>query len=88
VEINYSEKALLDLKFWNKSGNKEIQRKISELITAIENNPFEGIGKPEPLKHGLQGKWSRRINREHRIIYECSENENFIKVHSLKGHYA
>lgn len=47
--------------------------------------PFEGIGKPEALKHNLSGKWSRRINAEHRIVYEI-EGE-LIKVYSLKNHY-
>jgi len=87
VEINYSDKALLDLKFWKKSGNKEIQKKISELIYAIEHTPFDGIGKPEALKYSLQGKWSRRINREHRIIYEVI-SEHRINIHSLKSHYS
>jgi toxin YoeB len=48
-------------------------------------HPFSGIGKPEALKHKLSGKWSRRINDEHRIIYEVIENDIFI--YSLKGHY-
>jgi len=47
--------------------------------------PFEGIGKPETLKFSLTGKWSRRINQEHRIIYEVEAD--FIKVYSLRGHY-
>jgi toxin YoeB len=52
-------------------------------------HPFEGIGKPEPLKHHLIGRWSRRINQEHRIIYKVTE-ENTIEILdilSLKGHY-
>ncbi|MDP3244380.1 MAG: Txe/YoeB family addiction module toxin, partial [bacterium] len=53
--------------------------------TAIEENPFSGTGKPEPLKHNLSGLWSRRINREHRIVYEISENTVFIL--SVKGHF-
>jgi Txe/YoeB family toxin of toxin-antitoxin system len=53
------------------------------------NNSFSGLGKPEPLKHQLSGLWSRRINKEHRIIYEVFENERdkTINVLSLKGHY-
>lgn len=50
----------------------EIALKIKELIKAIQQNPFNGIGKPEPLKHGLKGYWSRRITAEHRIIYKVS----------------
>ncbi|MDZ4666097.1 MAG: Txe/YoeB family addiction module toxin [Bacteroidota bacterium] len=54
-------------------------------MDAIEQNHFDGIGKPEPLKHNLSGCWSRRINQEHRIVYEVTDNK--ILIHSLKGHY-
>lgn len=87
MEIIYSKEAVEDVKYWKKSGNKTIQKKITQLLNAIEENPFEGIGKPELLKHNLSGLWSRRINQEHRIIYEISANQNILKIHSLKGHY-
>jgi toxin YoeB len=64
--------------------------KITALIDDIQLHPFEGIGKPEPLKYQLSGKWSRRINHEHRIIYKVTE-ENTIEILdilSLKGHYS
>jgi toxin YoeB len=51
----------------------------------MKQNPFEGIGKPEPLKYSLSGKWSRRINHDHRIIYEVKDEK--VYIHSLKGHY-
>ena len=89
MEIKFSSKAKKDLEFWTKIGNKFILKKISELLRAIEENPYEGIGKPEPLKYGLSGVWSRRINQEHRMIYEIIE-ENTIEILdilSLKGHY-
>ena len=85
MEITYLPKALDDLKFWKKSGRKNILTKISKLLESIENTPFEGIGKPEELKFGLSGKWSRRIDEEHRIVYEIEGNS--IYVYSLKGHY-
>jgi toxin YoeB len=69
VEVTYSPKAIEDLKYWRKSGNKSVQKKIQELIAAIHENPFEGIGKPEQLKYQLSGIWSRRINHEHRLVY-------------------
>ncbi|MFC0517242.1 Txe/YoeB family addiction module toxin [Mucilaginibacter angelicae] len=53
----------------------------------MSQDPFNGIGKPEMLRHNLTGLWSRRINQEHRIVYEVLEAEGRIKVHSLKGHY-
>ena len=85
MEIIYNQKALDDLQFWKKSGNTKMQNKISELIQAIEHDPFVGIGKPELLKYELIGKWSRRINQEHRIIYQM--DENILKIYSLKDHY-
>jgi len=89
MEVIFSPKAINDLAFWKKSGNKIIQKRIAQLITAIQENPYAGIGKPEPLKYELSGSWSRRINDEHRIIYEITET-NFIvilEIQSLKGHY-
>jgi toxin YoeB len=74
--------------FGKKSGNKSVlKKKISTLVEAIGDTPFEGVGKPEQLKHEFSGYWSRRINKEHRIVYEVLEEENKIVVLSLKGHY-
>ncbi len=89
MEIRYSKKAEKDLSFWSKSGNKIIIKKISELIKAIQQNPFEGIGKPEALKHDLTGYWSRRIDSEHRIIYQIIDENtiDILSIISLKGHY-
>ncbi len=86
MEIAFDEIAFLDIQFWKKSGNTIIQKKIQKLLTAITEDPYSGIGKPEPLKYSLTGKWSRRINEEHRIIY--SVKENIIRIHSLRGHYS
>lgn len=85
MEIAYTQKALTDLELWRKSGNKTIQKRISEIIESIRQNPFEGIGKPEALKYELSGKWSRRISSEHRIIYQVQEDKIFIQ--SFYGHY-
>lgn len=87
MEITYSEQAQSDVNFWIKSGNKNIQNKITNLLNAIEADPFKGIGKPEQLKHEMSGKWSRRISGEHRLVYECSEDRTLVKIHSLRGHY-
>jgi toxin YoeB len=85
MEIIYTSIALQDIAFWKKSGNTVIQKKISSLISSISETPFTGIGQPEALKYTLSGLWSRRINKEHRVIYEVKENS--IVIHSLKGHY-
>lgn len=87
MEVSYTPDALKDRKFWKKSGNKTIIKKITSLIEVIEDTPFEGIGKPEQLKHEFSGYWSRRINKEHRIVYQILEDENKILILSLKGHY-
>ena len=85
MEIIYSEVAKEDIAFWKKSGDKGIQKKIQSLIEDIRKSPFEGIGKPHALNGNLSGSWSRRINQEHRIIYNVEES--FIKINSLRGHY-
>ena len=64
---------------------KRIALKIFDLMAAVERNPFEGIGKPEPLKHGLTGYWSRRIDQEHRLVYRI-ENDTLTFI-SCNGHY-
>ena len=86
MEIIYSEQAQKDIDYWKKSGDKVIQKKIQQLLYSIEETPFSGVGKPEALKHNLSGLWSRRINREHRVIYQVLEQQT-IKIYSLKGHY-
>ena len=89
MEVVYSSQAIKDLAFWKQSENKQIQKKIDELIIDMIKHPFKGIGKPEPLKHQLSGRWSRRINSEHRLIYEVLPNRTLtiLSILSLKGHY-
>ena len=67
------------------SEDKKILRKINELIKDIQRTPFEGKGKPEPLKYDLAGFWSRRIDREHRLVYQVDKNE--ILIYSCRFHY-
>ena len=83
--VKFAQQAEKDLIFHKKSGNKIILKKIVALIQEITVQPYTGIGKPEPLKHNLSGKWSRRINHEHRLIYEVVNDS--VLIHSLKGHY-
>ncbi len=89
MEVSFAPKAVEHLNYWKRTGNKAIQKKIEQLIIAIQENPFEGIGKPEPLKHDLSGSWSRRINREHRIVYQIFDQNIIVilEIQSLKGHY-
>jgi len=85
VEIDYLDKALDDIEFWKKTGDKVIQTRISKLLESISKTPYSGIGKPEPLKHQLSRYWSRRITEEHRIVYTVSADR--IKIISLRFHY-
>jgi len=73
LNIVFSETAWDDYLYWQKT-DKKLLKRINGLIQAIVRDPCEGIGKPEPLKHGLKGYWSRRINEEHHIIYKVKED--------------
>jgi len=85
MEVIFIGKSEKDLQEWQKAGNTAVLKRIRKLIEEIQKKPFEGIGKPAPLKFNLAGKWSRRITEKDRIVYEIEES--VIKVYSLKGHY-
>lgn len=85
MEIEFTRVAKEDLDFFIKSGNKAILKRIRLLLESIKDTPYSGIGKPEALKYDQSGNWSRRINQEHRLIYEIEPYR--ILIHSLKGHY-
>lgn len=85
MEIVFTDKAVDDLKAWRKTGNKQVQKRISQLLESIQNTPLHGIGKPELLKHELTGKWSRRITQEHRMVYEVEVHR--VVIISLMHHY-
>ena len=87
MEIDLTDAAKSDLKKHKLSGNKVVCKKIENLLLAIADNPYDGIGQPEELKHDLTGFWSRRINLAHRIIYSVDEKNQLVTVHSLFGHY-
>ena len=86
MEVIYKSKALDDIAFWKKSGNKIVQQRISKLVEDIKLHPQTGLGQPEALKYELSGLWSRRIDKGNRLIYEVFENQ--IAIISLRGHYA
>lgn len=73
-----------DYLYWQQS-DKKILKRINQLIKEISREPFEGIGDPEPLKHQWTGYWSRRINREHRLVYKAKENE--VLIAQCRYHY-
>jgi len=80
----FTENAWGDYLFWQKT-DKKIVKKINGLIKEIQRTPFEGTGKPEPLRYDLTGYWSRRIDREHRLVYQVVENE--LLVYACIFHY-
>lgn len=84
MRIVFSKNAWEDYLSWQ-AEDKKILRKINELIKEIQRNPHDGIGKPEPLKFNLKGLWSRRIDREHRLVYQTNEDE--VLIYSCRYHY-
>lgn len=70
---------------WWQAQDRKLLRRINTLLADIARNGNEGIGKPEPLKHGFSGYWSRRINAEHRLVYKIVGDE--IRVAMCRYHY-
>jgi len=85
MELRLTDTAKEDIKFFLKRGQTNLVKKIEKLLISIKETPFIGIGKPEPLKHEYAGKWSRRIDGEHRVIYDF--DNDIVTVYSFKGHY-
>jgi toxin YoeB len=84
VKLVFAPQAWDDYLYWQKTDLRMISR-INILIKEITRNPYTGIGKPEPLKHVLQGFWSRRITSEHRIVYKKAGDQ--ILIAQLRYHY-
>ena len=84
MKLLFSEHAWEDYLYWQRADRKILKR-INTLIRDIQRTPFEGIGKPEPLKHGLAGYWSRRITDEHRIVYKIDKET--VLIAQLRYHY-
>lgn len=87
MEIVLLEQAKKDRDYWKSTGNTRIMKRISALLEDIKKHPFTGLGKPEPLK-GTNGKWSRRITDEHRMVYSVSEGMIYVYVFALRYHYS
>lgn len=83
--ISWAEDAWQDYLYWQKQ-DKTILARINLIIKDIKRSPFDGIGNPEPLKHNLSGYWSRRITREHRIVYKIMSNKDII-IAQARYHY-
>ncbi|HWZ16962.1 MAG TPA: Txe/YoeB family addiction module toxin [Mucilaginibacter sp.] len=84
MKIIFLDKAWEDYLYWQNT-DKAMLKKINSLIKEIERAPFEGSGKPEPLKHNLAGSWSRRITLEHRLVYKIEKDA--VVVFQCRYHY-
>ena len=84
MRLLFSEHAWSDYLYWQRA-DKRVLRRINSLIKEIQRSPYEGVGKPEALRHGLSGYWSRRINDEHRIVYRVEDDTVFVA--QLRYHY-
>ncbi|MDO6468559.1 Txe/YoeB family addiction module toxin [Neptunomonas phycophila] len=84
MKLTFSSRAWEEYLYWQKT-DKAMVKRINTLIKDSSRAPFEGIGKPEPLKHGLSGYWSRRINDEHRFVYKVSDGG--LLIAQLRYHY-
>ena len=77
MKIVFADQGWDDFTYWV-DHDRKLAKRIIRLIKEIERDPFDGIGKPEPLKHDMAGFWSRRITDEHRLVYSVEENQIFI----------
>lgn len=84
MTVQFSSRGWEDYLYWQQY-DKRILKKINDLLKAISRSPYEGVGKPEPLKHALSGFWSRRITDEHRLVYRVEDE--IIKVAQARYHY-
>ncbi len=84
MKVIFDDDAWEDYLYWQRTDPKVLKR-INALIKEIQRNPYEGVGKPEPLKYNFAGYWSRRINDEHRLVYQVTEDA--VLIAQLRYHY-
>lgn len=82
--LQFSDNAWQDYLYWQQT-DKKLLKRVNELIKAIQRDPFQGIGKPEPLRHALARYWSRRINDEHRLVYKVEGDT--VMIAAVRYHY-
>ncbi|MDA3902435.1 MAG: Txe/YoeB family addiction module toxin [Desulfuromusa sp.] len=82
--LAWAEKAWEDYIYWQQK-DKKLLKRINTLVKDIKRQPFEGIGDPEPLRHNWSGYWSRRIDREHRLVYKVTDDA--IIIAQCRYHY-
>lgn len=83
--ISFTDRALEDYMYWQSGNDKKTLKRLNALIRDIKRSPFEGIGKPEPLRYAKSGLWSRRIDDENRVVYSIIDGDPVI--YQCRGHY-
>ncbi|WP_026473652.1 Txe/YoeB family addiction module toxin [Alkaliflexus imshenetskii] len=86
--LEFTKVAQADIEKHKKAGDKVVLKKIAKLLNELKENPTEGTGRIELMKYGLSGKFSRRINHKHRLVYSINEDIVTVHVLSLWGHYS
>lgn len=84
--LEFDGDAFEDLEWWVEH-DRRMALRLMKLIREVQRTPYEGTGQPEPLKHELSGCWSRRINQEHRLVYQVVEEENKVRILACRFHY-
>lgn len=84
MNITFTDDSWNDYLYWQQT-DKKVLKKINQLVKDIKRDPFDGLGKPEPLKHEFSGCWSRRITDEHRLVYEITQYS--VVIISCRFHY-
>ncbi len=84
MKITFTDTGLEDYNYWALN-DKKMMKRLIKVLEDIIRNPYEGLAKPEPLKGNLQGKWSRRLDREHRLVYQVDNKQ--IMIYSCRYHY-
>jgi toxin YoeB len=86
LNLEFDANAFDDLRWWVEH-DRRVAMRIMKLILEVQRDPHQGAGQPEPLKHELAGCWSRRINQEHRLVYQVLQDENRIRILACRYHY-
>jgi len=85
--VDITDEAKEDIRRWHKVGDKALLKKIKRILLELSEHPTTGTGKAEPLRGDLAGYWSRRLNKQHRVVYEINESVVTVIVVSVFGHY-
>lgn len=85
--LRFTSDALEDIERHKKAGDKKLLKKIEALLHELQSHPREGTGQPEQLKHNLEGFWSRKINKKHRLVYQIEDEIVIVVIVSAYSHY-